>query len=176
MIQPDTKNWTWVLDRPCPECGFEAGTVATELIPGLVRQNAATWVLLLDDGVIGSGRPDAGTWSSLEYACHVRDVYRRYDGRIELMLTADNPLYPNWDQDESAAEDRYEEQEPATVVSDLMAAAERLAGRLETITGSQWERTGRRSDGATFTIGSISRYMIHDPVHHVWDVTGRRRP
>jgi hypothetical protein len=106
----------------------------------------------------------------------VRDVYRRYDGRIALMLTYDNPLYPNWDQDASAVEDRYEEQAPATVVSELTAAAEGLAGRLETITGSQWERTGRRGDGATFTIASISRYMIHDPVHHVWDVTGRRRP
>ena len=23
-ITPDTKDWTWVLERPCPECGFEA--------------------------------------------------------------------------------------------------------------------------------------------------------
>ena len=21
---PDEKDWTWVLDRPCPDCGFEA--------------------------------------------------------------------------------------------------------------------------------------------------------
>jgi hypothetical protein len=176
MIQPDTKNWTWVLERRCPECGFEAGTVPTEAIPGMVRDNATVWVRLLDDGVICPGRPDPATWSSLEYACHVRDVYRRYDGRIELMLTDENPLYANWDQDLTAVEEGYEKQAPATVVSELTAAAERLAGRLDTITGWQWERTGRRSDGATFTIASISRYMIHDPVHHVWDVTGRRRP
>ena len=23
-IVPDTKDWTWVLDRPCEECGFDA--------------------------------------------------------------------------------------------------------------------------------------------------------
>jgi hypothetical protein len=22
-IVPDTKDWTWVLRRPCPECGFD---------------------------------------------------------------------------------------------------------------------------------------------------------
>lgn len=22
MIQPDTKEWTWVLQRPCADCGF----------------------------------------------------------------------------------------------------------------------------------------------------------
>ena len=22
-IAPDTKDWTWVLEQPCAECGFE---------------------------------------------------------------------------------------------------------------------------------------------------------
>jgi hypothetical protein len=22
-IVPDTKNWTWTAERPCPECGFD---------------------------------------------------------------------------------------------------------------------------------------------------------
>ena len=175
MIPADTKNWTWVLDRPCPECGFEAAALTIGSIPGLVRQNAATWARLLDQGLIDPVRPDASTWSSLEYACHVRDVYRRYDGRIDLMLTEQDPLYPNWDQDATALEDRYQEQVPETVVSELTAAAEAVAGRLDGITGSEWDRRGRRSDGASFTVASISRYMIHDPVHHVWDVTVRRR-
>jgi hypothetical protein len=175
MIPPDTKNWTWVLERACPECGFEAGAVPVDSISALVRQNAATWVRLLEDGVIGPARPDPATWSSLEYACHVRDVYWRYEGRIELMLTEPDPLYPNWDQDATAEEERYQEQVPATVVSELTANAERLAVRLDGTTGSEWNRSGRRSDGVSFTVASLSRYMIHDPVHHVWDVTGRRR-
>ena len=29
MINPDTKDWTWVLNRSCPECGYDAGTVST---------------------------------------------------------------------------------------------------------------------------------------------------
>jgi hypothetical protein len=42
------------------------------------------------------------------------------------------------------------------------------------VTGDQWERTGRRSDGARFTVETFARYFIHDPVHHLYDVTGQR--
>ena len=27
MITPDTKDWTWVLEQACPECGYDAGSV-----------------------------------------------------------------------------------------------------------------------------------------------------
>lgn len=27
-IVPDTKDWTWVLERACPECGFDASSFA----------------------------------------------------------------------------------------------------------------------------------------------------
>jgi hypothetical protein len=97
-------------------------------------------------------------------------VFRRYDGRIALMLTEDDPLYPNWDQDASSVENRYEQQDPGQVVAELVAAAEQVAVRLDGIRGAQWDRRGRRSDGASFTINTIARYMIHDPIHHLWDV------
>ncbi|NDG11232.1 MAG: hypothetical protein EB111_05220 [Actinobacteria bacterium] len=29
---------------------------------------------------------------------------------------------------------------------------------------------GFRSDGSAFTVESIARYLMHDPVHHLWDV------
>jgi hypothetical protein len=57
------------------------------------------------------------------------------------------------------------------VVEALAVAADRLASRLEVLSDDAWHRPGRRSDGASFTIGTIARYMVHDPVHHVWDVT-----
>jgi hypothetical protein len=171
MIAPDDKDWTWVLERPCPACGFDASGCAAGAVPGLVRENALRWGQLLDDGVIHPGRPGPAVWSPLEYACHVRDVYERYDHRIALMLAEWNPLYPNWDQDVTAVADRYEEQEPNVVVACLAAAAEALAVRLEDVPRSDQGRPGRRGDGALFTVDTIARYMIHDPIHHVWDVT-----
>jgi hypothetical protein len=35
--------------------------------------------------------------------------------------------------------------------------------------------TGARSDGAQFTVESFARYFIHDPIHHLYDVTGTPR-
>ncbi len=171
VIVPDSKNWTWVLARACPECGFDASACPAESVAGLVRENARAWDRLFDDGAIRPGRPDDSTWSSLEYACHVRDVYRRYRGRIDLMVRDDDPLFENWDQDASAAEDAYDGQDPASVVGELVGAADAVASLLEQITGSVWQRPGRRSDGASFRVESIARYMVHDPIHHLWDVS-----
>jgi hypothetical protein len=42
------------------------------------------------------------------------------------------------------------------------------------VTEDQYQRSGRRSDGARFTVETFARYFIHDPVHHLHDVTGHR--
>jgi hypothetical protein len=90
------------------------------------------------------------------------------------MLTEDDPLYPNWDQDATAVSDRYGEQDPPRVAGELHEAADTLAGHFGEVRGDEWMRTGRRSDGARFTVESFARYLIHDPLHHIHDVTGRR--
>ncbi len=56
----------------------------------------------------------------------------------------------------------------------LREAADVIAARFEGVSGSQWQRTGSRSDGARFTIESFARYLIHDVIHHLYDVTGAR--
>ena len=30
-IVPDDKDWTWVLERVCPECGFDARSIDVEV-------------------------------------------------------------------------------------------------------------------------------------------------
>jgi hypothetical protein len=169
-IIPDTKDWTWVLERPCGECGYDASGVEDSDIPRLIRANAAAWPMELARSGVAT-RPNESTWSVLEYAAHVRDVFRLYQQRLDLMLEADDPLYPNWDQDATAIEERYNEQDPAVVARDLVAAAETLAASFDRLSEDSWLRPGRRSDGAVFTVSSFGRYLAHDPVHHLWDVT-----
>lgn len=171
MITPDSKDWTWVLDRTCPECGFDAELYSRVDVAGLIRRNAKLWEQLLSDGLITRARPDQSTWSPLEYACHVRDVFSIFELRIGLMLTTQDPLFVNWDQDLSATTERYNEQDPATVIDELAVAAETVAHQLDGVQETQWQRPGRRSDGAFFTVEKISRFMIHDLIHHIWDVT-----
>ncbi|HEY8526318.1 MAG TPA: DinB family protein [Acidimicrobiales bacterium] len=168
-IEPDTKDWTWVVDRRCDECGFDASSIPATAVAGLIRDNVAVWRPLLDHPAVAE-RPSPDRWSALEYACHVRDVYRIYDERLALMLTEDDPAFPNWDQDASAIEERYDEQDPHVVAAAIAATGEALAASFERVPPDAWGRTGTRSDGARFTVDTFARYMIHDPVHHVHDV------
>ncbi len=169
-IIPDTKNWTWVLDEACPECGFDARAVDRTQLGRMVRANAAAWPLLLRSDT-AQMRPTDERWSALEYGCHVRDVLRLFDERLRLMLEHDNPQFENWDQDVAAVEGRYDLQDPLVVSRELVDAAATIADRWDAVRDDQWARTGDRSDGSSFTVDSFARYFLHDPVHHLDDVS-----
>ena len=139
-------------------------------IPQLVRGNAASWQDVLA-GPDVRRRPRPGVWSPLEYGCHVRDVFRLFERRLQLMLAEEDPLFANWDQDATAVAERYDEQDPALVAAELLEAAEVRASSFAALAEDQWDRPGRRSDGVAFTIRSFGRYLVHDPVHHLADVT-----
>ncbi|MFN2525038.1 MAG: DinB family protein, partial [Actinomycetota bacterium] len=160
---------TWVLERVCPECGFDVRHFPRESVGELIRKNCALWGPVLTHPDVGL-RPSDDRWSALEYACHVRDVFRLYDARLKMMLEDDDPTYPNWDQDATAVEKRYSEQDPQRVALELTEAGQRLADAFDRVNGAQWKRTGSRSDGARFTVESFARYLIHDPMHHLHDV------
>src|ERR1035438_6535820 len=147
-IVPDTKDWTWVLQRPCPECGLDTQSFPREAIAGMVRVNAAAWLGVLAGPGDVRRRPAPEVWSALEYGCHVCDVLWLYDERLRLMLMLEAPRYPNWDQDATAVADRYAEQDPAVVAAGLREAADVIAERFEGLSSDQWQRTGSRSDGA----------------------------
>lgn len=168
-IVPDDKDWTWVLDRPCPECAFDASDVDVLALGDSVRDLATAFAERLA-GPSVRVRPTAGHWSALEYACHVRDVFVLFDERLHLMLEDDNPLFANWDQDVTAVEQRYAEQDPTRVGDELSVAAHAIARSFDAVEPDQWARLGRRSDGAQFTVDSFARYFLHDPVHHLWDI------
>ena len=169
-VPPDTKDWTWVLDRPCPECGFDAEGVRREEVGDRVNANASAWQRVLS--LPGARtRPSATVWSPLEYACHVRDVHRIFGERVRMMLTVDNPLFDNWDQDEAAVRGAYGAQDPATVSAELVAAATGVSRGYAAVEEGHWSRPGRRSNGSLFTVETIARYHLHDVEHHLRDVS-----
>jgi hypothetical protein len=169
-IEPDTKDWTWVVDRPCEDCGFDPAEVEREQLADLLHENTRGWYGLLADADYAV-RPAPHVWSRLEYACHVRDVHRVFAERVQLMLDHDGPEFENWDQDAAAEQEEYGEQDPAEVGTALVENAAVAAGIYSSVSGDQWERPGRRDNGSGFTVESIGRYHLHDVVHHLWDVT-----
>ncbi len=168
-IEPDTKDWTWVLRESCPDCGFDPATVSKEQLADLVHENTRGWYSALD-GADAATRPEPTVWSPLEYACHVRDVHRLFRERLMLMLEQDDPQFANWDQDETAIESRYAEQDPATVIVELVEAAADAAAVYAGVADDQWQRRGTRSNGSVFTVETLGVYHLHDVVHHLHDI------
>ena len=168
-VAPDTKDWTWVIEQGCPECGYEP-PAPTE-VAARTEATAARWAAAL-------ARPHAAersqpqTWSTLEYGCHVRDVCVIFGERLSQMLDEDNPTFANWDQDEAAAADRYHTQNPVEVAEQYDAAAHHTAGLFAAVGPDQWQRPGTRSNGSQFTVATLAVYFLHDLEHHLHDVGG----
>jgi hypothetical protein len=84
-IEPDQKDWTWVLHQPCPDCAFNAGSLAGPQVAARLRQNAARWPTVCSRAE-SRVRPEPGVWSPLEYACQGRDVCRAFEARANLSV------------------------------------------------------------------------------------------
>jgi DinB family protein len=169
MIEPDTKDWTWVITQRCGECGFDGSTVNHTDVGPRIREDSGQWPRRLAAADV-TVRPRPEVWSTLEYGCHVRDVHRKFNERVQLMLTENEPRFPNWDQDATAIEDDYGAQDPAVVTSELLDAAATVADTYARVPVDAWSRRGLRSNGSEFTISSIAIYHLHDIVHHAHDV------
>ncbi|MCW2830566.1 MAG: hypothetical protein JWP31_1258 [Aeromicrobium sp.] len=160
-----------MLDERCPECGFVAADVDPRASGSMVRPLAARWQDVLAR-VEARERPSAATWSPTEYGCHVRDVFTVFNRRLRLMLAEDDPVFDNWDQDQTAIDDDYASQLPGEVSSQLVAAAEAIARTFDGVPDDAWGRVGRRSNGSVFTVETLALYFLHDVAHHLHDVRG----
>jgi DinB superfamily len=170
-IEPDQKDWTWVLGHRCPECGFDAALVPAAGIAARLRENAARWPAVCSRADTRV-RPEPGVWSPLEYACHVRDVCRVFEARVSLMRSQVNPALENWNQNDAAIAGAYSTQDPEAVSAELLEAAEAAAGSFDAVADGDWQRTGLRTNGSLFTLKTLGRYFLHDLTHHLHDVHG----
>ena len=136
-IIPDTKDWTWVPSRPCPECGFDASAVTPAAAPGMITSMLPRWRAALRRPDAAE-RPDEATWSVLEYGCHVRDVFTLFDHRLSLMLTEDDARFYDWDQDKTAIEKDYANADPAEVGAELTAEGEQIAASFARVPEQDW--------------------------------------
>lgn len=168
-IEPDDKDWTFVITEGCKQCGFTPGDAT--LTGTLLRESVPRWRDRLARAD-ARNRPEPGTWSALEYGCHVRDVCRVFRDRLALMLAQASPTFADWDQDAAAQEGQYFQQDPAIVADEFQTEAMRTAAAFDAVQDSEWERSGLRSNGSAFTVSTLATYFTHDIHHHLHDVGG----
>ena len=86
------------------------------------------------------------------------------------MLTKDDPEFVDWDYQRAAIVNGYQNQEPRKVSYDLAVEAGKVADVVDRIHGKAWTRPGRLTDGTSFTVESLTRYLLSEVTDRVNDV------
>lgn len=168
--QPDGKDWTWAIERACPDCGFDPATVSPAGYPEAIRLLAARFPAALA-GPAATRRPAPEVWSPVEYARHVADVCLVMADRLSQILAAEDVAeFASWDGEAAAVADRYWEATPEAAAALLADRVDDAAVRFALPTGSQWELRGLRGDGMAFTAATLGLYLLHELAHHAHDV------
>jgi len=159
----------------CHECGldYEAMPVdeAITAVRAFGRRYRAPLTRLLpgEDESILRTRPAPETWSALEYAAHVRDVFAEYAAWVGLMLAEDRPALEGMAPDQAVVARAYNQQVPSEVVTELAGRAEALATTFAGVPDDGWRRTGIHGDHE-HSIEFLARHAVHEGSHHLLDI------
>jgi DinB superfamily len=157
----------------CTECGYEFESLGRGEIRTALMSFAGDYKQLLTsaDSDRLQAHPRTGSWSALEYACHVRDVLRFQRDRVVLAQAQETPEFTSMRRDERAVEERYNEQDPAAVAGQLAARASDLARTLAALDDTGWRRTGVYPWPVreVRTIEWIGQRTAHELAHHLFD-------
>ena len=155
----------------CPECHLDYDALAPGDIPGRVRQVPAP----VRERLTGVAdellrvRPDASTWSAIEYAAHLSDAYDAFTDMVPGMRAGKSMKDFFWDPDERAIEQHYAEQPVDEVLDHLDTNATRLADALDTLSGQDWALTAEFAWGERDLL-TMARNAVHEGVHHTQDI------
>ena len=176
-IEPDTKDWTWVLDQPCDECGADVRSFLRDDVGRMIRDNAASWQDVL-------ARPDArerrlpNRWSPLEYGCHLRDVFLVQRERMLAARRMDCPSFDPMGRDERAEHDGYAEQAPERVARQLEDAAYMFVNVLDRFGPDDWDRTVMYNypGMSERSLRWVAVHTVHEVQHHLLDIRRQVEP
>jgi hypothetical protein len=161
------------MDR-CDGCGFVYDlTLADAAADDIVNRAGGMAGILVDrEDAAVARRPQADTWSVLEYCCHVRDVLLVQRERVLLALREDRPDVATMGRDERVEADGYNEQRPVDVARQLEDAALMFTGVLRRLDGQAWERTLMYNypEPAERSLRWVAVHTLHEVTHHLGDV------
>lgn len=160
----------------CPECGLDYDTVSPRDAAAAVRSFPRRYRELLEDfdededaDTLLRQRPDATTWSALEYTVHVADLLEAFAPVLRRMTQEDHPTLDFFDSDERAAEQRYNEADPDAALDRLESASQALATVIDGVDPAAWTRMATFSWGDRDAL-TTARNAVHEGSHHLGDV------
>src|SRR5215470_16808227 len=101
----------------CDECGFDYDLAEAPTAGPAITNGVAELADVLGNGAADlRTRRTPGTWSPLEYGCHVRDVLIVQRERVLAARRVECPTFDPMGRDERVDHDGYAEQDPEHVV------------------------------------------------------------
>jgi hypothetical protein len=171
-VPGETRDWTFVLESGCRECGWEPVPDVGRLREAWDRAVGAWPGLLARPDV--AERPSPTVWSPLEYGAHSRDMIRLLGLRVASMVAQSDQEFANWDGDLANVVRRDWAGDPLELSADIELAGAQTAAVLDALTPADLDRPGHRGDGVGFSVLGLWQYVEHDVSHHVFDVRRMR--
>ena len=114
-------------------------------------------------------RPDASTWSALEYTAHVADRLDHLGPAVRRTTYENVPVVEFFDNEERAAEKAYNLLDRTEVLGWLDFACAELASVLEAVNADDWTRSALVA-GVSRDALTMARDGVHEGSHHLRDV------
>jgi hypothetical protein len=159
-------------DHLCHACRLDYVTLAVADALGLIEQlpeqvRSAVGAVPRDRL---RRRPDPGTWSVIEYLCHLRDVAATSTIRLHRVRTEDRPVLEPMLNDLRARRFRYVEHDPGAVLDELAWNVRGLLDEARRVTDDGWGRVATRLPGEERSARWLVRQAAHEGRHHVGDI------
>lgn len=115
-----------------------------------------------------TGYRDSGTgWTVLEVMCHLRDFEELFLERARMTVEEDNPALPFPDPDGLAAQEKYNEDNPALVLAHWIALRKEHHAYLSDCAESDWERPSVHPTRGKFTLHDQLFLTVWHDTNHV---------
>lgn len=159
-------------DYVCDECGMDYGRHGPRELVFESRTFTDRWQGLTDgvDDAALRTRPDADTWSALEYGGHLGDVFAYMVDALGRMTAEDAPEIGWFDHEQAVADAGYDDRPVREVGARLGDQSAALTRQLAAIGDDEWERTATYPWGERDLL-DMARNAVHEGVHHLHDVS-----
>lgn len=153
----------------CPECGVDYGTITPANLADLLHADLIGFHGLMEGESVDRlwRRPADDVWSAVEYTMHTADLIAGMRD-IVVAIAEGAPVPEIWDPDERAAEQRYNDVQPAEALRRLDAAVAAATEAWATIDGTGWSRTAGFPWGERDAL-TMAQNAVHESSHHLMD-------